>query len=154
MEKRDHNKYPQDLRNSFEIAHFASYAALDIDNYIQFKNGDKTREEFFDPVAIRRLGCLLEEEAKNYFDSRDKGSNAGSNSMGFIEYMVDIVKDYCRTNKVDELNLQAYLGGKELQRFEDFDIKKLKELRDFTIELSRGASAHAYRYSPRRGLVA
>ena len=158
MEKGVEDKYPQDFRSAWEIARFATCdVGLGIDNYIQARKGDKARLEYVEPIAIKRLGCLMEDSALKYFESRNE---RGEGRVGFIspnvfEIMLDPLKEYCRTNKTDELMMQVYLGGKEFQRFEDFGIKKLEELRDFSIGLSEQARACFNKLGGfRRGLVA
>jgi len=155
MEKRVEDKYPQDFSSAWEIAQFPVY--LDLDNYIQTRKGDKLREKYVDPVAIRRLGFLMEDSALKYFESkRDRDED----SAGFVAFnvsgiMAPLLKNYCKKRRIDDITevekfmMQVYLGGKEFQRFEDFDIEKLEELRDFSIELSKQARA---RFNEQGGL--
>ena len=155
MEKRVEDKYPQDFSSAWGIAQFPVY--IDLDNYIQLSGGDKSREKYVDPVAIRRFGWLMEDSALRYFESKNE---RGEERGGFIglnvfEIMLSPLRGYCRTNKVDELMVQVYLGGKEFQRFEDFDIEKLEELRDFSIKISKSAFARFNELGGfRRGLAA
>lgn len=156
MEKKVADKYPQDFSSAFEIAQtglgyvdaqFATYdIALGLDNYIQARKGEKTGLGYVEPIAIKMLGWLMKDSALRYFESKN---NRAENMGGFIDFNVfeiilNPLKDYSRTNKVDEIMLQIYLGGKEFQRFENFDIEKLEELRDFSIELSKMACFRFY----------
>ena len=144
--------YPNDLSSPWEVSNFPVY--LDLDNYRLILEGED-RKEFFDPIAIKRLGCLFEEEALLYFKSRDEGSKVGRNSRGITSYLFDSLSGFCKTGKVDEFNLQLYLAGKEFQNFEKYPKEKIEELRDFSIELSKSAMYYNSEFNCiRRGLVA
>lgn len=148
--------YPEDMNSAWEITRFTSKVALNLDFYRLLLEGHDDVKKHFDPVAIKRLGCLLEEEAQRYFETKsNEGVIIGRNSRGVETYFFDQIAPFCRTNQIDEFNLQLYLGGKELQRFEDYPKSKIEEMRNFSLELSKEVNAYDSRFNSfRRGLVA
>ncbi|OIO42120.1 hypothetical protein COU56_00400 [Candidatus Pacearchaeota archaeon CG10_big_fil_rev_8_21_14_0_10_31_9] len=175
------DKYPEDFYNHHDILQFANFILLGLSVCRSAQEGNESSirllgdEQFFDENAMMRVKWLMADAALKYFKTKE-GEKPGHFPMGFESYMFRALKDYAvkidpvtleQNAHMDNLALQAYLGGKEFERFHEFSVRKLKSperyfddrlfdrLEKFSKDLSGIASQYFFESGGfRRGLVA
>lgn len=131
----DPSNYPKSLID-LDSGAFLLLATVSLDNYITSRYGNREIIKDVVPSAIKTAGFLMENNSRDYFESKPKESkiksffNRGTKKSGCF----------------DEFALQAYLCGKELQRFEDLSIKRLRGLEAFIFQLTKSLINNDRRY--------
>jgi len=150
------DEYPESFESYYDIRNFALDVWDNLSRYTLIKKGER-KDLQFDPIAIRRMGFLLEQEADYWFG---KGNKMMNYSLGFVQYFNSFNyldrpgKEPEKIKYMDHLMLHIHLAGKELQRFEELNISELENLVDFCKKLYGTASSLAGRWDTRHCLTA